>query len=87
MCGMKELKHMNVLHGWLLGGVPHSFPSLYRQRCSQPQNRAHGWLGKWDTQVGVDPSLLPFHAHILTSQAPELCVDFRCCQDITRTQS
>lgn len=87
MCGMKELKHMNVLHGWLLGGVPHSFPSLYRQGCSQPQNRAHGWLGKWDTQVGVDPSLLPFHAHILTSQAPELCVDFRCCQDITRTQS
>lgn len=83
---MQQLKHMNALHGWLLGGVPHSFPSLYRLRCSQSQSRAYRWLGKWDTQVGVDPSLLPLYTHILTSQAAELCVDLRCCRDI-RTES
>lgn len=72
----------SVLQGWLLCGVPHSFPCLHRLRCSQPQSRAHGGLGKWNTQVCMDATLLPLYAHILTSQAAELYVDFRCCQDI-----
>lgn len=80
---MKQLKHVNAaLHWWLAGGVPQSFPSLYRLRSSQSQSRAHGWLGEWDTQEGMDPGLLPLYVHVTTSQAAELCVDFRCCRDI-----
>lgn len=82
--GVQQLKHMKALHGWLLGGVSHSFPSLYRLGCSQSQSGAYGWLGKRYTQVGMDPRLLPLYTHILTSQAPQLCVDFRSCQDIWR---
>ena len=80
---------MKTLHGWLLGGVSHSFPSLYRLGGGQSQSGAYRWLGKWDTQEGMDASLLPLHTHILTSQAPELCVDFKGCQDISviRTES
>ena len=80
--GIQQVEHMDVLHGWLLGGVSHSFPSLYRLRCSQSQSRTYGWLCKWDTQVGMDPSLFPLYIHILTSETPKLCVDFRCCQDM-----
>lgn len=77
---------MDALHVWLPGGVPHSFPSLYGLRRGQPQSGAYRRLGERDTQVGVDPSLLPLHAHMRASQAAELRVDFRRCQDI-RTQS
>ncbi len=83
---MQHVMYMNASHGWLLGGVFHSFPPLYRLRCSQSQSRADGWLGKRDAQEGMDPGLCPLDTQILTSQAAELCVDFRCCQDI-RTES
>ena len=79
---MQQLEQKDALHERLLGSVSCSLPSLCRLGCSQSQSRAYGWLGKRDSQEGVDPGLLPLHTHILTSQVPELSVNFRCCQNI-----
>jgi hypothetical protein len=48
------------LHGWVGGPIPHTTPWCSRLRGRKPQ-RSKRWLGKGNSQEGVDPHIGALH--------------------------
>jgi hypothetical protein len=58
--GLKFPGPWESLHGWVGGPIPHTTPRCSRLRGCKPQ-RSKRWLGKGNSQEGVDPHIGALH--------------------------